>query len=493
MERAEATLVAANRHESNNYRRLLCQLLLECATSTDADTELSTLNTYSIVARSRCDKIVMNGRYVRAMKCRTSIRCALCTAVWIAVASHAAAAGSDKPEANAVIVHYADMAQAIYEDARTGARDLRESIDALIAHPTSETLNAAKASWKQARILYLQSEGFRFANTVIDDWEPKVNAWPLDEGLIDYVGQAYGKQSDLNPLYTLNVLANTKLRVGAKVLVATTIDTGLLRSLQEAEGVQTNVATGYHAIEFLLWGQNLAGLAGGQGSRPATDYNVAACTHGNCARRAAYLKAAADLLVSDLEEMAADWDEKGKARAELMAKGSDGGLAEILTGLGSLSFGEMAGERMKLGLMLHDPEEQQDCFSNNTHNSHYYDEIGIAGIWRGRYVGTDGKVIEGTSLRDYVLAVDPAAAQRLDTALENALNTIKKMKDEADSGHMAYSQMISAGNANGNKLVSDSMDALVMQTHAIENIAAVLHVKVSSGKSDHNPGGTGLH
>ncbi|MEI9932997.1 MAG: imelysin family protein [Rhizomicrobium sp.] len=167
---------------------------------------------------------------------------------------------------------------------------------------------------------------------------------------------------------------------------ASTVDHSLLRTLQQAEGVQTNVSTGYHAIEFLLWGQNLDGLSGGHGVRPASDYDVNACTHGNCARRAAYLKAATDLLVQDLEEMTDDWSAKGKARAELVAKGPDGGLTEILTGLGSLTFGEMAGERMKLGLMLHDPEEQQDCFSNNTHNSHYYDEAGIVGIWRGHYV-----------------------------------------------------------------------------------------------------------
>jgi putative iron-regulated protein len=396
-------------------------------------------------------------------------------------------------KADAVIAHYADMAQAAYGDAASGARDLQKSVDVFLARPSVETLNAARAAWKAARIPYLQTEGFRFANSVVDDWEPRVNAWPLDEGLIDYVAPSYGTQSDQNPLYTLNIVANTKLRVGEKMLNATLVDPALLRQLQQAEGVQTNVSTGYHAIEFLLWGQNLTSLAGGQGARPASDYDIAACTHGNCARRAAYLKSASDMLASDLEEMTADWRVGGKARAELLAKGADGGLAEILTGLGSLTFGEMAGERMKLGLMLHDPEEQQDCFSNNTHNSHYYDEIGIGEIWRGRYAQTDGRVVEGLSMRDYAMVVDSASAQRLDKALNDALATIKKMKDDADSGRMAYSQMISAGSAEGNKLVSDAMDSLVVQTRAIEGVAAALHLKVSSGKSDHSAGAMSLH
>ncbi len=396
------------------------------------------------------------------------------------------------PAPEAIIAHYADLAEAVYGDSLGGARALQKSIDAFLAQPTAQTLAAARASWKAARVPYLQTEGFRFANTVVDDWEPRVNAWPLDEGLIDYVAPSYGVQSDQNPLYVLNIIANTRLRVGAKMIDATTIDAALLRQLGQAEGVQTNVSTGYHAIEFLLWGQNLRGADGGAGERPASDYDASACTHGNCARRAAYLRAAAGLLVDDLAEMAADWRSGGKARAELLSKGPDGGMTEILTGLGSLTFGEMAGERMKLGLMLHDPEEQQDCFSNNTHNSHYYDEIGIGALWRGHYVRTDGSAIQGASLRDFVAAIDPAAARRLDDRIVEALATIKKMKDAADSGHMAYSQMIAAGNAQGNQMVQDAMDALVAQTRAIENVAGLLHLTVASNRSDHSAKPIGL-
>jgi putative iron-regulated protein len=266
---------------------------------------------------------------------------------------------------------------------------------------------------------------------------------------------------------------------------ATVIDQSLLRKLQEADGVQTNVSTGYHAIEFLLWGQNLAGATGGQGARPATDYDGAHCTHGNCARRAAYLRAAIDALNTDLDAMQADWIVGGKARAELLAKGAEGGLAEILTGMGSLTFGEMAGERMKLGLMLHDPEEQQDCFSNNTHNSHYYDEVGLIELWKGRHNAMCCDAAGGSGLRAYVMKVDPAAANRLDDAFGDALTAIKRIKDAADSGHMAYSQMIASGNPGGNKLIADAMDALVAQTRAIEAVAASLHVNVNSNKSDH--------
>jgi len=444
-------------------------------------------------AGATCDGIIISLRYLRFQEHRMNIwrLVPLATGLCLSFAQ-AMAAAPPAPTSGAIVSHYAGLAEAMYGDSLEGGRTLQKSVDAFLAHPTEQTLSAARASWKAARIPYLQTEGFRFANTVVDDWEPKVNAWPLDEGLIDYVAPPYGAQSDQNPLYTLDVIANTELRVGAKAIDAGTIDAALLRQLAEAEGVQTNVSTGFHAIEFLLWGQNLQGASGGAGARPASDYDSSACTHGNCVRRAAYLKAAVGLLADDLAAMAADWRPSGKARTELLSKGPDGGLTEILTGLGSLTFGEMAGERMKLGLMLHDPEEQQDCFSNNTHNSHFYDEAGISELWRGRYVRSNGSIVQGANLRDYIAAMDPAAAKRLDDRIDDALAAIKKMKDAADSGHMAYSQMIAAGNSQGNQMVQDAMDALVAQTRAIENIAALLHLTVASNKSDHSAKPVGL-
>ena len=76
-------------------------------------------------------------------------------------------------------------------------------------------------------------------------------------------------------------------------------------TLHEADGVESNVATGYHAIEFLLWGQDLNGHGDGAGNRPASDFATgAACTGGNCDRRGAYLRAATELLVSHLDWVA---------------------------------------------------------------------------------------------------------------------------------------------------------------------------------------------
>ncbi len=159
-----------------------------------------------------------------------------------------------------VLENYGDIAQAAFEDSLTTAKILQDAIDTLVAAPTEDNLKAARHAWIAARNPYQQTEVFRFGNAVVDDWEGKVNAWPLDEGLIDYVDGAYGNESEENPFYAANIIANTKVTVAGEEIDATEITPELLsEKLQEAGEVDANVATGYHAIEFLLWGQDLNG------------------------------------------------------------------------------------------------------------------------------------------------------------------------------------------------------------------------------------------
>jgi len=390
------------------------------------------------------------------------------------------------PTPEAVVETYADIAHAMYADALASARDLRSAIDALLADPSAETLAAARTAWIAARVPYQQTEGLRFGNPLVDDWEGKVNAWPLDEGLIDYVAtDSYGEESDENPLYTANVVANESIRVGREMIDASTIGADLLRALHEADGVEANVSTGYHAIEFLLWGQDLNGTEAGAGERPASDFALGDdCTHGPCERRRDYLMAATDLLISDLEEMVAAWDESGAARADVVEKGPEGGLSTILTGLGSLSYGELAGERMKLGLLLHDPEEEHDCFSDNTHNSHYYNQVGMLALYGGRYERIDGSVVTGASLADYATARAPETAEQVAAAMEEAHARLAVMKQRADSGVEAYDQMLGLGNAEGNAVLEAGVEGLVAQARALEALVADLGLTISVEGSD---------
>lgn len=391
-------------------------------------------------------------------------------ALTLTVSPLAAVAGLVTPDA--VVAHYADIAAAAYDDSVTTAQALQQAVAALVAQPSEATLGAARSAWTAARVPYQQTEAFRFGNPIVDDWEGQVNAWPLDEGLIDYVAEGTPSAED-NELAQLNVIANPALKIGADTLDAATITPDTIRALHEAGGIEANVASGYHAIEFLLWGQDLNGTGPGAGNRPHTDYARGAdCTGGNCDRRAQYLTAATDLLVADLQEMAANWAPGGAAR-EAVTENPQAGLNAMLTGMGSLSYGEQAGERMKLGLMLNDPEEEHDCFSDQTHLSHYYDGLGIRNVYLGSYARPDGSTVEGPSLSALVAARDPAVDQALRADLDATMAALGKLRDTAEGG-MAYDQMLAPGNDAGNAAITAGIDALVAQTRNIERAVAVL-------------------
>jgi putative iron-regulated protein len=371
-----------------------------------------------------------------------------------------------------VTTHYADLALATYQDSLTTAQALQTAVQALIATPNDATLQAARDAWKAARVPYQQSEAFRFGNPIVDDWEGRVNSWPLDEGLIDYVSADYGNEE--NALAALNVIATPKFTLSGTEIDATTITPDLISgTLHEADGIEANVASGYHAIEFMLWGQDLNGTNPGAGNRPATDFATGdACTNGNCDRRAAYLQAATDLLVQDLTEMVDNWDADGPARAAVTADPQKGILA-ILTGMGSLSYGELAGERIKLGLMLNDPEEEQDCFSDNTHNSHFYDGIGIRNVYLGTYTRTDGTTMQGPALSELVAAADPAVDSQLKAELDASVAALQAMKDAGDAGK-TFDTLIAPGNAEGEAIIMAAVNALVTQTASIDRAVTAL-------------------
>ena len=410
-------------------------------------------------------------------------------AVLLASTAIIAPAEAATPKPKAVLTHYADLAYAMYDDSITTAQTLEKAIAAFLADPNDKTLAVARDAWKASRVPYMQTEAYRFGNPEVDELEGTVNSWPLDEGLIDYVADSYGESSDSNPLYRLNIIASKQVQIGKDKVDASVIDKKLIQSLQEAGGVETNVAIGYHAIEFLLWGQDLNGTGPGAGNRPATDYDQKNCTNGNCDRRAAYLTAATGLLIDDLTAMRDLWAKDGAARKRLLGGKEKDGLAVILTGLGSLSYGELGGERTKLGLMLHDPEEEHDCFSDNTHNSHYYDQLGMVDVYTGTYKRLDGSELKGPSLHDYAKAKAPKADAKLTADMKATTAAMTTLKETADSGKSAYDQMIGPDNPEGNKIVQNVVDNLVTQTHGVEGVVSALGltIKVEGSDSLDNP------
>ncbi|CAA0087565.1 Iron-regulated protein A [Zhongshania aliphaticivorans] len=386
----------------------------------------------------------------------------------------------DNNDKHAVAVHYTNMAYAIYSDAELSAIALKTSIEALVNSPSQNTLNAAKTAWKTARKAYQQSEAFRFGNPIVDDWEGQLNSWPLDEGLIDYVSDDYFFALG-NIGAELNIIANETITLGGEVIDASQINAELLRSLHELGGSAANVTTGYHAIEFLLWGQDLNGHNIGAGERPYTDYlDSEQCTHGNCNRRAAYLLTATTMLVEDLQGMSTQWaaDIEDNYRSELLAMDNDIVLARMLYGLGSLSLGELGGERIKVSLEANSTEDEHDCFSDNTHWSHYYNGLGIQNIYLGKYRRLDGSTLSGPSLSSLVAKANIDADKETQQALNKTMTALTVLSNaaEAKDKPMKFDMMIAEGNKRGEEILSNILDALVSQTRAIEQASAAIGI-----------------
>ncbi|MED5503610.1 MAG: imelysin family protein [Pseudomonadota bacterium] len=387
-----------------------------------------------------------------------------------------------------VVEHYADVAHAVFADSLTTAKTLDVKIDEFLKSPSAKKLEEVKQAWLDSRVPYQQSEVFRFGNAIVDDWEGQLNAWPLDEGLIDYVAADY--QYELgNEGAAANIVANTSLQIGASKLDVSKITPELIADLNEVGGSEANVASGYHAIEFLLWGQDLNGTNAGAGQRAYTDFVVGSeCTNGHCDRRGEYLKAAADLLVQDLEWMEKQWsaDVKGNYREELLNDSADNGLRKMLFGMGSLSLGELAGERMKVALEANSTEDEHDCFSDNTHNSHYYNEQGIYNVYTGTYKGVSGKELSGPSIADLVAQKDKKAAEEIQKQFDTTRSQVGELVTSAEKNNQHFDQLIAAGNAQGNALVNDTIMSLVAQTGAIERAANIVGIdSLSPDTADH--------
>ena len=292
---------------------------------------------------------------------------------------------------------YADIVYASYEDSYNTAADLKTAIDAFVASPSESGFQACKDAWLAARVPYGQTEAYRFYGGPIDDDdgpEGLINAWPMDENFIDYV--------DGNPDAGLINDPTTYPDITKQVLM------DLNETISE-----TSIFTGYHAIEFLLWGQDLSSSSAGV--RPYTDY-VTGGTAANQERRGTYLKVVADLLLDNLAEVRDEWAADGAFRAEFLSRTDGEALGNIFTALGELSKGELAGERMFVAFDSQDQEDEHSCFSDNTHVDIAQNYQGIKNIYFGTYTRVDGTKVEGTGFDDAAQKADSEKA----TAAEDA-------------------------------------------------------------------------
>lgn len=358
----------------------------------------------------------------------------------------------------AVVARYAEVVYASYSDSLAEAEKLQTAVDAFVASPTAATHEAAKQAWLAARVPYGQTEAYRFYDGPIDNPtdgpEGQLNAWPLDEAYIDYV-----EGSTLAGIVNDVSIDITKARLSA-------LNEGgegdIVQRGSGAFDAEAAVSTGYHAIEFLLWGQDRN--VDGPGERSHTDYLTdASATAPNGDRRGLYLTTVTDLLVDDLQTLVDAW-EPGAAnyRADFEAADADENLKKIIGAVGILSKGELAAERMDVALDTNDQEDEHSCFSDNTHVDIAMNGKGIDNVLRGQWDG-----VGGPSILDLVRENDEALANQLDEDLTSSLEAI-------DAIPAPFDQAISVRDSEGWTKVNDAVNLLFDQGDRIAEIGPAL-------------------
>ncbi|PCJ14374.1 MAG: peptidase, imelysin family protein, partial [Gammaproteobacteria bacterium] len=429
----------------------------------------------------------------------------------------------------------ADIALAIYNDSIATAENLRTALTTLRNAPSQANLNAARQAWLVAREPYGQTEVYRFRLSPIDSTdfasedgpEGDINAWPLGEALIDYVildnldptaGTDFGDDqigvtehdtgvNGNNPVNTSNhsgnnIIADTAVMIDGDLLARTATATD-----------EHDVIAGYHAIEFLLWGQDLNNnrmvtngtdretaikafeavtIANG-GQRPLEDfvpgYNGDDVTYDSNVlphRRHRYLQVAVDKLIADLEGVRDGWQEnasyrtaftrvEGQAEARLK-------LSQILTGMATLSEGELAGERMQIAYSTNSQEDEHSCFSDNTHRDIWLNAEGVSNSYYGTYAGYDStldgtddmtsRAVDGYGL-DKLLASEglEALASQIEAALSNTEAGYMEIDRHARTLDMPVDVLIMNANRDENNPMFETIISLNTQSRLIATLA----------------------
>lgn len=357
----------------------------------------------------------------------------------------------DVPSAESYIASYVGLVFRTYSDSLTRAFDLQHSVEDLLENPNDSTLQNAKNSWLVAREPYGKSEAFRFYGGPIDFYdsssgfegpEGRLNSWPLDEAYIDYVRG--------NP--TAGIIGDISIPLTRDVLLG-----------QNQVDDDRSISTGYHAIEFLLWGQDLTGTTGGL--RPVSDFVPGTTTND---RRRRYLDLVVAQLVDDLAFLVKEWTPGSDNYAGAFHSMPEGvALEKILTGLLTMSQFELASERMAVPLDSGDPEDEHSCFSDNTHNDFMYNAIGIENVYFGRYDN-----YSGVGISDLIKLVNPGLDDQMAAALMHTKASIEKIGAPFDV------VLSTPYGSSDRENVETAIDALMAQAVLLKEIGMTLDLSV---------------
>ena len=409
----------------------------------------------------------------------------------------------------------AQIAYAVYTDSVNTAVDLQTALATFKETPTAANLTAAKKAWLVAREPYGQSEAFRFRDGPIDNEtngpEGDLNAWPLGEALIDYVIR---NDSDFDT--EVKVVANSAGINDNGIVDGTVTDQNIIQSIvtinpalfegnSATNDDESDVITGYHAIEFLLWGQDLNENAGTtNGTDRETAVKTGVFTHGgqraltdftsddDANRRHDYLEVVVAKLITDLETVQAEWAPNADNHRATFVDASDAAattlkLTTIVQSMGTMSYGELAGERMAVAYDGNSQEDEHSCFSDNTHRDVWLNAEGVANIYFGDYAGYDSNQdsvddvitnqVSGYGFDDYL---NDKGLSNLRTQVDAYITATKTqytaLDTAATSNNQPFDVLIMTANHSDTNPVLTTINALKEQSNGFIQMAQDLNL-----------------
>ena len=363
-------------------------------------------------------------------------------------ATPVASAAATVVSSDTVVRHYAILVHATYSDTLAATQAMQTAIADFVKAPSAAGLAEARTRWLAAREFYGQTEAFRFYGGPVDDDngpEGRMNAWPMDEAYVDAVE---GKPES-------GLINNPKFKITKANL-----------SKFNERGGEENISTGWHAIEFLLWGQDRSET--GPGDRQFTDFVDGKAPHAD--RRRQYLSVSTALLVDDLSAITAQWAPNAKNYRAQFEKGGKESVRKIIVGLGSLSRGELAGERMEVALNSQDQEDEHSCFSDNTHRDIVNNAKGIQNVWLGQFKRADGTLLQGPSLANLVALTQADVATQTTTQLAASVAAAEAIPAPFDRA------VVGGKDAPGAKRVQATIDSLVAQSKLLVSAAGAVGI-----------------
>ncbi|CAM1366705.1 conserved hypothetical protein [Tenacibaculum litopenaei] len=375
-----------------------------------------------------------------------------------------------KVTAKEVIINYAKIVHQNYLDSYNSAVTMQNAITAFTTTPTQENLDKAKKAWLTAREFYGQTEAYRESDGPIDTssnaWsinnEGQMNAWPLDEGYIDYVTASSDSYSGYTA-YKGGIIAGTE-----------TINEALLVGKNEKENDES-ISTGWHAIEFLLWGQDETNPKEVKpGQRPLSDYT----TDAKKERRKTYLNVVTSILVKDLKKLADTWAQGGQYYTVFMALPENEALKNIVKGPFFLANEELSEERMSKpadsdkGIDNCGQEDEHSCFSDNTHRDVVTNAQGIINVIFGKYGN-----ISGPSFYDLVKQKDETSAATLKAKADEMMTAINKI-DQSAKNNVPFDLLLLRESITSPGIVIQGAQSLKTLGNHISASATVINISV---------------